>query len=93
MTRSGVMPDPRAFTYDGAGNTLTDVRSGVSYAYTYNNANRLKTVSQSGNLIGTYTYNGREQLTTRVITNSGSANGTSCLRFGFPPASAQILRA
>ncbi|MEZ5901203.1 MAG: hypothetical protein R3D51_17115 [Hyphomicrobiaceae bacterium] len=35
---------------------VTDVRSGVSYAYTYNNANRLKTVSQSGNLIGTYTY-------------------------------------
>ena len=77
VTRSGVTPDPRAFTYDGAGNTLTDVRSGVSYAYTYNNANRLKTVSQSGNLIGTYTYNGREQLTTRVITNSGSANGTT----------------
>ncbi|MGE0056295.1 MAG: hypothetical protein AB7S74_19035 [Hyphomicrobium sp.] len=49
----------------------------MSYAYTYNNANRLKTVSQSGNLIGTYAYNGREQLTTRVITNSGSANGTT----------------
>jgi len=45
--------------------------------YTYNNANRLKTVSQSGNLLGTYTYNGREQLATRVITNSGSANGTT----------------
>ncbi|MEZ5901187.1 MAG: RHS repeat-associated core domain-containing protein [Hyphomicrobiaceae bacterium] len=34
-------------------------------------------MSQSGNLIGTYTYNGREQLATRVITNSGSANGTT----------------
>jgi len=55
----------------------TDVRSGVTYAYTYNNANRLKTVSQSGNLLGTSTYNGREQLATRVITNSGSANGTT----------------
>ena len=77
VTRSGVTPDPRAFTYDGAGNIATDTRSGVSYAYTYNNANRLKTVSQSGNLLGTYTYNGREQLATRVITNSGSANGTT----------------
>jgi hypothetical protein len=66
----------RSFGYDGAGNIATDARSGVSYAYTYNNANRLKTVSQSGNLLGTYTYNGREQLATRVITNSGSANGT-----------------
>ncbi len=43
----------------------------------YSAANRLKTVSQSGNLLGTYTYNGREQLATRVITNSGSANGTT----------------
>ena len=69
-------PDPRGFTYDGAGNIATDVRSGVTYAYTYNNANRLKTVSQSGNLLGTYTYNGFEQLISRVITNSGTANGT-----------------
>jgi hypothetical protein len=28
------------------------VRSGVTHAYTYNNANRLKTVSQSRNLLG-----------------------------------------
>ena len=52
------------------------MRSGISFAYTYNNANRLKTVSQSGNLLGTYTYNGFEQLIGRVITNSGTANGT-----------------
>lgn len=69
-------PDPRAFAYDGAGDIATDVRAGVSFAYTYNNANRLKTVSQSGNLLGTYTYNGFEQLIKRVITNSGTANGT-----------------
>jgi YD repeat-containing protein len=42
----------RAFTYDGAGNIATDARSGVTFTYTYNNANRLKTVSQSGNLLG-----------------------------------------
>ena len=56
----------------------TDARSGVTYTYTYgyNNANRLKTVTQSANLLGTYTYNGFEQLISRVITNSGTANGT-----------------
>ncbi|MEZ5901199.1 MAG: hypothetical protein R3D51_17095 [Hyphomicrobiaceae bacterium] len=32
----------RSFTYDNGGNILTDVRSGVSYAYTYDNANRLR---------------------------------------------------
>ncbi|MGE0056071.1 MAG: hypothetical protein AB7S74_17895 [Hyphomicrobium sp.] len=40
----------------------------MSYAYTYKNANRLKTVSQSGNLIGTYTYYGREHLNTFEFT-------------------------
>ncbi len=66
----------RSFTYDGAGNMLSDSRLGNVYAYTYNAANRLKTVSFQGNLVGTYTYNGGEQLIQRVITNSGSSNGT-----------------
>ncbi|MEQ1718034.1 MAG: RHS repeat-associated core domain-containing protein, partial [Hyphomicrobium sp.] len=57
-------------------NLTLDVRSGITYAYTYNNANRLKTVTSSANLLGTYTYNGFEQLIGRVITNSGTANGT-----------------
>src|SRR5687768_16403874 len=43
---------------------------------TWSTANRLKTVSYEGNLKGTYTYNGLEQLITRVVTNSGSADGT-----------------
>lgn len=43
----------RSFGYDGAGNITSDSRSGVPFTYTYNNANRLKTVSQSGNLLGT----------------------------------------
>ena len=55
---------------------LSDSRLGNLYAYTYNAANRLKTVSFQGNLVGTYTYNGGEQLIQRVITNSGSSNGT-----------------
>ena len=66
----------RSFTYDNAGNMATDVRSGITYAYGYNNANRLNTVTSQGNLLGTYTYNGFEQLIKRVITNSGTANGT-----------------
>lgn len=45
-------------------------------AYTYNAAGRLKTVSYEGNLKGTYTYNGLEQLITRTITNSGTLDGT-----------------
>jgi hypothetical protein len=32
----------------------------VTFTYTYNNANRLKTVSQSGNLLGTYIYSKRQ---------------------------------
>jgi len=66
----------RTFSYDGAGNILTDTRSGVDYTYTYNNADRLKTVSSSSNLFATYTYNGFDQLITRSITNLGSVNGT-----------------
>lgn len=53
------------------------MHTGSTYAYSYNNANRLKTVSFEGNLKATYTYNGREQLAKRVVTNSGSADGTA----------------
>ena len=61
---------------NNAGNLISDSRLGSVYAYTYNNANRLKTVAYEGNLKGTYTYNGLEQLITRVITNSGANDGT-----------------
>ncbi|MEZ5924806.1 MAG: toll/interleukin-1 receptor domain-containing protein [Hyphomicrobiaceae bacterium] len=54
---------------DNAGNLLTDVRSGVTTAYTYNKRNRLATVTVGGNLKGTYTYNAGEQLVKRVLTN------------------------
>ncbi len=36
-------------------------------------------------------YNGFEQLISRVITNSGTANGTFWLRFGCPPATARYF--
>ncbi len=54
-------------THEG-GNIATDVRSGVSFVYTYNNANRLKTVSQSANLLGTYTPDHFR----RCVTRSGA---------------------
>lgn len=44
--------------------------------FTYNARNRLSTVSQDGNLKGTYTYNSLEQLASRAVTNSGPFNGT-----------------
>jgi RHS repeat-associated protein len=37
--------------------------------YTYNKNNRLKTVTVAGNLKATYTYDAREQLAIRVLTN------------------------
>ena len=64
-----------AATRAGGGIT-SDSRLGSLYAYTYNHANRLKTVSYEGNLKGTYTYNGLHQLITRVVTNSGTLDGT-----------------
>ena len=39
VTRAGATV--RAFTYDGAGNILTDNRSGATTTYTYNKRNRL----------------------------------------------------
>jgi RHS repeat-associated protein len=59
----------RGFTYDGGGNITGDNRAGTSYDYTYNNRNRLATVTVGGNLRGTYTYNGLEQVAVRVMTN------------------------
>ena len=68
----------RTIGYSANGSILTDNRAGSAYVFTYNNANRLKTVTL-GSLLGTYTYNGQEQLVTRTITNSGTANGTILL--------------
>ena len=59
----------RSFLYDANGNILNDTRSGVLTAYTYNQNNRLKTVTNAGNLNATYTYNAQEQLAVRVLTN------------------------
>jgi hypothetical protein len=65
----------RVFTHDTAGNITRDARSGVNFDYTYNNANRLKTVTVGatvtlpGNLKATYTYDAAQHLAIRVLTN------------------------
>jgi RHS repeat-associated protein len=59
----------RTFTHDAQGNITQDNRSGAVYDYSYNKNNRLKTVTVAGNLKATYTYDAREQLAIRVLTN------------------------
>jgi RHS repeat-associated protein len=66
----------RTYTYDGAGNIITDVRPGESYAYTYNKRNRLASVTRNAAAYATYGYNALEQLTTRTTTAAGGPTGT-----------------
>ena len=61
----------RAFTYDGAGNILTDDKAGSLTTYTYNKRNRLSSAT-SGALLWAYTYNGLEQLAIRTLSVGGS---------------------
>jgi YD repeat-containing protein len=74
--RAGILTDNRAVLPEAS------KKKGVAFTYTYNKRNRLATVTQDGLLKGTYTYNGLEQVTVRVVSNSGSSNGTIpfCLR-------------
>jgi RHS repeat-associated protein len=66
----------RTYTYDGAGNIVTDVRPGESFAYTYNKRNRLVSVTRNGAAYATYTYNALEQLTSRTTSAAGGPTGT-----------------
>ena len=59
----------RVFASDAAGNVASDTRAGVLNAYTYNNANRLKTVTVAAHLKATYTYDAAQHLAIRVLTN------------------------
>jgi YD repeat-containing protein len=52
----------RRYTYDNAGNTLTETRPGESFAYTYNKRNRLASVTRNAVAYASYTYNALEQL-------------------------------
>jgi YD repeat-containing protein len=62
--------------YDGAGNIVTDIRPGESFAYTYNKRNRLVSVTRNGAAYATYTYNALEQLTSRTTSAAGGPVGT-----------------
>jgi YD repeat-containing protein len=47
----------RTFSHNAAGNMLTDIKSSVATAYTYNNAGRMSAVSIGGTARGSYLYN------------------------------------
>jgi RHS repeat-associated protein len=60
----------RAYTYDGAGNVLTDSR-GAGYAYTYDSAGRMASMSINGVLQGSYRYDFAGRQAIRVIAATG----------------------
>jgi RHS repeat-associated protein len=59
----------RTYTYDNAGNIITDARGATTLSYTYNKRNRLASVSAS---LGTYQYNALEQMISRVSNAAGA---------------------
>ncbi len=61
----------RQFTYDGAGNVISENRLGDIYTYTYNAANRLSSVSLNGVLQAEYKYNALGQQVWRKLVPSG----------------------
>jgi RHS repeat-associated protein len=66
----------RSYTYDGAGNIITDVRPGETFGYTYNKRNRLASVTRNAVAYATYGYNALEQLTTRTTAAPSGPVGT-----------------
>jgi YD repeat-containing protein len=74
MTENGAAL--RSYTYDGAGNIITDVRPGETYGYTYNKRNRLASVTRNTVAYATYGYNALEQLTTRTTAAPSGPVGT-----------------
>jgi YD repeat-containing protein len=60
----------RAYTYDGAGNVLTDSR-GAGYSYTYDAAGRMASMSINGVLQGTYKYDFAGRQAIRRIASTG----------------------
>jgi YD repeat-containing protein len=65
----------RSYTYDNAGNIITDIRPGETFGYTYNKRNRLSAVTRNSVSYATYGYNALEQLTTRTTTAAGGPVG------------------
>lgn len=65
----------RSFSYDGAGNITNDNRPGEAFVFTYNNRNRMSSVTRNAVAYATYGYNALEQLTTRSTSASGGPVG------------------
>jgi YD repeat-containing protein len=57
----------RSFTYDGAGNTLTGLPAGSTYAATYNKRGRPAGLTLNGAPAATYLFNAQEQLVSRTL--------------------------
>jgi YD repeat-containing protein len=60
----------RAYTYDAAGNTLSDSR-GAGYSYTYDSAGRMASMSINGVLQGQYKYDFAGRQAIRTLTSTG----------------------
>jgi RHS repeat-associated protein len=66
----------RDYTYDAAGNILTDTRPGEALAFTYNARNRPASVTRNSVAYATYGYNALEQLVSRSTSAAGGPSGT-----------------
>jgi RHS repeat-associated protein len=66
----------RAYSYDAAGNIVTDTRPGETFAFTYNARNRPTSVTRNGQAWASYGYNALEQLITRSTSAPGGPAGT-----------------
>jgi RHS repeat-associated protein len=67
----------RTYTYDNAGNIITDLRPGAeSFTYAYNNRNRMSSVTRNGVAYASYVYNAMEQLASRNTSAPGGPIGT-----------------
>ena len=64
------------YSHDGAGNMTSLIRTGESFAYTYNKRNRLASVTRNSAPWGAYVYNALEQLVSRTSNAPSVPAGT-----------------
>ncbi|NJM29784.1 MAG: RHS repeat protein [Rhizobiales bacterium] len=67
----------RTFTYDGAGNILTGLPQGTTYAAVYNKRNRPSGLTLNGTNVATYLFNALEQLSSRQLISPLTPVGTT----------------
>jgi YD repeat-containing protein len=68
----------RTFGHDGADNIVADTQGGSAWTFAHNAAGHLSQASVNGTLKGAYTYDGRERLAIRAVTNT-TPSGTTHL--------------